>query len=61
MMLSTMHSSKGLEYRVVYILDANEGVTPHNKAVLDADIEEERRLVLCGHDKGPSSVFTCTA
>lgn len=42
--LSTMHSSKGLEYRVVYILDANEGVTPHNKAVLDADIEEERRL-----------------
>ena len=43
-MLSTMHSSKGLEYRVVYILDANEGVTPHNKAVLDADIEEERRL-----------------
>lgn len=42
--LSTMHSSKGLEYRVVYILDANEGVTPHGKAVLDADIEEERRL-----------------
>ncbi|OUP86761.1 UNVERIFIED_ORG: ATP-dependent DNA helicase [Lacrimispora saccharolytica] len=42
--LSTMHSSKGLEYRVVYILDANEGVTPHSKAVLDADIEEERRL-----------------
>ena len=29
---------------MVYILDANEGVTPHNKAVLDADIEEERRL-----------------
>ena len=44
MTLSTMHSSKGLEYRVVYILDANEGVTPHSKAVLDADIEEERRL-----------------
>ena len=42
--LSTMHSAKGLEYRVVYILDANEGVTPHHKAVLDADMEEERRL-----------------
>lgn len=42
--LATMHGSKGLEYRIVYILDANEGVTPHQKAVLDADIEEERRL-----------------
>lgn len=42
--LSTMHSSKGLEYKIVYILDANEGVTPHCKAVLDADMEEERRL-----------------
>ncbi len=42
--LMTMHSSKGLEYRIVYILDANEGVTPHHKAVLPADIEEERRM-----------------
>ena len=42
--LATMHSSKGLEYKIVYILDANEGVTPHQKAVLEADIEEERRL-----------------
>lgn len=42
--LATMHSSKGLEYRVVFIIDANEGITPHRKAVLDADLEEERRL-----------------
>lgn len=42
--LMTMHSSKGLEYPIVYILDANEGVTPHQKAVLPADIEEERRM-----------------
>ena len=42
--LMTMHSSKGLEFRVVYILDANEGVTPHHKAVLDQDMEEERRM-----------------
>ena len=40
----TMHSSKGLEFRVVFILDANEGVTPHHKAFLDADMEEERRM-----------------
>lgn len=42
--LSTMHSAKGLEYEIVYIIDAVEGVTPHGKAVLDEDIEEERRL-----------------
>ena len=42
--LMTMHSSNGLEFRVVYILDANEGITPHKKAVLDVDLEEERRM-----------------
>lgn len=42
--LSTMHSSKGLEYRVVFIIDINEGVVPHNKAVLEEDMEEERRM-----------------
>ena len=42
--LATMHSAKGLEFKAVYILDANEGVTPHGKAVLEDDIEEERRL-----------------
>jgi len=42
--LCTMHSSKGLEYKVVYIIDANEGIMPYNKAVLDSEIEEERRM-----------------
>ncbi len=42
--LSTMHSAKGLEYAVVFLIDANEGVVPHHKAALLADLEEERRL-----------------
>lgn len=42
--VATMHSAKGLEYRTVFIVDANEGITPHKKAVLAEDIEEERRL-----------------
>lgn len=42
--LSTMHASKGLEYKVVYIPDANESITPHHKSVLEPDLEEERRL-----------------
>ena len=45
MTLSTMHSAKGLEYPVVFVVDANEGIVPHHKAGLPADIEEERRLI----------------
>ncbi|MCI8599161.1 MAG: ATP-dependent helicase [Lachnospiraceae bacterium] len=42
--LSTMHSSKGLEYRIVFLIEANEKITPHKRAFLEEDIEEERRL-----------------
>ncbi|MCI7794905.1 MAG: ATP-dependent helicase [Lachnospiraceae bacterium] len=42
--LSTMHSAKGLEYRIVFVIDANEGIMPHHRAALPADVEEERRL-----------------
>lgn len=42
--LSTFHSSKGLEWKNVIILDANEGFCPISKAQTDDDIEEERRL-----------------
>lgn len=42
--MATMHSAKGLEYLVVFAVDVNEGITPHRKATLDEDIEEERRL-----------------
>ncbi|MDO5340739.1 MAG: ATP-dependent helicase [Eubacteriales bacterium] len=40
----TMHSSKGLEYKIVIVMDVCEGIIPYNKAVLDSQIEEERRL-----------------
>lgn len=42
--IETMHSSKGLEYEAVWILDANEKITPYRKASLVEEIEEERRL-----------------
>jgi DNA helicase II / ATP-dependent DNA helicase PcrA len=37
----TMHSSKGLEWDVCFIVDCNEDIVPHHK---NNDIEEERRL-----------------
>lgn len=42
--LSTFHSAKGLEWDVVFIIDANEEITPYKKAIKTGDIEEERRL-----------------
>lgn len=42
--MTTMHSAKGLEYDTVFIMDSNEEITPHKKAVFDEDIEEERRM-----------------
>lgn len=46
--LATLHSAKGLEYDNVYLIDVNEGVMPYKKAVLDQEIEEERRMFYVG-------------
>ena len=43
--LMTMHSAKGLEFDIVFIPDANEGMIPYRKSVEDGQIEEERRLM----------------
>lgn len=42
--VTTMHSAKGLEFDVVFILEANEGMTPYKKAMKLEEIEEERRM-----------------
>ena len=42
--LLTMHGAKGLEYEIVYIPDANMGLTPHKKALTESEKEEERRM-----------------
>lgn len=42
--LMTFHMSKGLEYKVVFIIDANDGIVPHKKSIKSCDIETERRL-----------------
>ncbi len=46
--LATLHSAKGLEYPIVHILDVNEELMPYKKALLDADLQEERRMFYVG-------------
>lgn len=46
--LNTLHSSKGLEYPIVFIVDVNEGLMPYKKSVLPSELEEERRMFYVG-------------
>lgn len=59
--LTTMHSSKGLEYEQVFILDAAEGITPYKKAVLDEDLEEERRMFYVAMTRAKKELSICYA
>ena len=45
--MMTVHTAKGLEFPVVFVVRLNDGVFPHNRALLEngfAALEEERRL-----------------
>ena len=42
--IMTMHGAKGLEFEVVIIVDAIQGIIPTSKAVREREFEEERRL-----------------
>lgn len=55
--ISTMHAAKGLEYKAVFIPDVNEGIIPYKKAMIDADIEEERRLFYVGLTRAKDRLY----
>ncbi len=58
--LTTMHSSKGLEFDIVFIIDAIEGSAPHKKAVLDSDLEEERRMFYVAMTRAKKQLYIYT-
>lgn len=44
--LMTLHSAKGLEFPVVFMIGLEESILPHSRALYDqSEMEEERRLV----------------
>ncbi|MGN0160311.1 MAG: ATP-dependent helicase [Lachnospiraceae bacterium] len=56
----TMHSAKGLEYETVFVLDVNEGIIPYKKAVLNNEIEEERRMFYVAMTRAKEHLHLCS-
>lgn len=58
--LMSMHASKGLEFRLVFIIDANEGTIPSWRCESEKDIQEERRLFYVAMTRAKENLVICS-
>jgi len=59
--LMTLHASKGLEYKCVFIVGNEDGIIPLYRAKEEDEIEEEKRLLYVGMTRAKERLFLTRA